>query len=63
MQLLTRSRFGLSHLREHKFKYNFHDIFTPICNCGDSSSNANTLNATIDFLIETKRFDEKLFLK
>ena len=27
----------------------------------DISSNANILNATIDFLLETKRFDERLF--
>ena len=29
----------------------------------DISSNTNILNATIDFLLETKRFDERLFLK
>ena len=27
----------------------------------DISSNTNTLNATIDFLLETKRFDERIF--
>ena len=27
----------------------------------DISSNTNTLNATIDFLLETKRFDESIF--
>ena len=114
IQLLTRLRLGLSHLREHKFKHNFQDTLNPICNCGedietschyllhcslytnerlallniiqgidksileltdshivevllygrkllDISSNTNILNATIDFLLETKRFDERLF--
>ena len=111
-QLLTRLRHGLSHLREHRFKHNFHDILNPICNCGediesschyllhcslytnerlallnviqgidnsilelddshivevlfhgrkflDISSNTKVLNATIDLLLETKKFDER----
>ena len=114
IQLLTRLRLGLSHLREHKFKHNFQDTLNPICNCGedietschyllhcslytnerlallniiqgidksileltdshivevllygrkflDISSNTNILNTTIDFLLETKRFEERLF--
>ena len=114
IQLLTRLRLGLSHLREHKFKHNFQDTLNPICNCGedietschyllhcslytnerlallniiqgidksileltdshivevllygrkflDISSNTNILNTTTDFLLETKRFDERLF--
>ena len=113
VKLLTRLRLGLSHLREHKFKYSFQDSLNPICSCGndietsahfllhcptfsnerstfvniigsihrdiltrsdshvtetllygDSNSNniTNTLilNATIDFLIITKRFDASL---
>ena len=35
IQLLTRLRPGLSHLRDHKFKHNFLDTLNPICNCGD----------------------------
>ena len=35
IQLLTRLRLGLSHLREHKFKHNFQDTLNPICNCGE----------------------------
>ena len=113
IQLLTRLRLGLSHLRDHKFKHNFQDILNPICNCGedietlchyllhcslytnerlallsviqgidnsileladshivevlvygreflDFSRNTNILNATIDFLLETKRFGERI---
>ena len=114
IQLLTRLRLDLSHLRDHKFKHNFQDTLNPIGNCGDDietschylihcslytnerlallnviqgidnsilelaeshivevllygrkfldiSSNTNILNATTDFLFETKRFDERLF--
>ena len=34
IKLLTRLRVGLSHLRDHKFKYNFQDTLNPLCNCG-----------------------------
>ena len=113
IQLLTRLRPGLSHLRDHKFKHNFQDTLNPICNCGEDietlchyflncslytnerltllnviqdidnsileiadshivevllygrtflyiSCNTNILDATTDFLLETKRFDERL---
>ena len=33
LQLLTRLRMGLSHLNEHKFKYNFSDLLNPLCAC------------------------------
>ena len=32
IKYLTRLRFGLSHLREHKFKHGFLDSLNPICN-------------------------------
>ena len=35
IQLLTRLRPGLSHLRDHKFKHNFQNTLNPICNCGE----------------------------
>ena len=35
IQLLTKLRLGLSHLREHKFKHNFQDTLNPICNCSE----------------------------
>ena len=98
IQLVTRLWLGLSHLREHKFKYNFQDTLNPNCNCSediesschyllhcslytnerlallnhiveillhgrkflDISSSTNILNANIDFLLKTKRFDERL---
>ena len=30
----TRSRLGLSHLREHKFKHSFQDTLNLFCDCG-----------------------------
>ena len=33
-ELVTRLCLGLSHLQEHKFKYNFQDSLNPICNYG-----------------------------
>ena len=34
IKLITRLSLGLSHLREHKFKYNFQESLNPLCNCG-----------------------------
>ena len=37
---LTRPRFGLNHLREHKFKHSFQDTLNPFCSCGiDNETN------------------------
>ena len=36
INLITRLRLGLSHLREHKFKHNFQESLNPLCNCGHS---------------------------
>ena len=33
IQLLTRLRVGLSHLRDHKFKHGFQDTINPLCPC------------------------------
>ena len=33
IQLLTRLRVGLSHLREHKFRHGFNDLIDPLCPC------------------------------
>ena len=34
IKYLTRLHFGLSHLREHKFKHSFQDTLNPFCSCG-----------------------------
>ena len=33
LKFLTRLRLSFSHLREHKFKYNFQDTLNPLCSC------------------------------
>ena len=32
-RLVIRFRLGLSHLRGHKFRYNFVDSLNPLCSC------------------------------
>ena len=34
LKLLTRLRLDFSHLNEHKFRHNFHDIIIPMRSCG-----------------------------
>ena len=36
IQLLTRPRLALSHLREHKLQHNFQDTFNRILDCGEN---------------------------
>ena len=33
LKLLTRLRFGLSHLNQHKFNHNFQGCLNPLCTC------------------------------
>ena len=114
IRLITRLQLELSHLREHKFKYNFQNCLNPLCSCGlsiestshfllhclifhdkrhtllstlnnidskilesndsyltqtllfgstsfDSETNTLVLNATIDYILSTERFEEPLF--
>ena len=114
IRLITRLRLELSHLREHKFKYNFQNCLNPLCSCGssiestshfllhcpifhdkrhtllstlnnidskilesndsyltqtllfgstsfDSETNTLVLNATIDYILSTERFEQPLF--
>ena len=57
VNLLTRLRLGLSHLRDHKLKYSFQDSLNPICNCG---TDAVTI---IHYLLHFPLFsDESLIL-
>ena len=37
IKLLTRLRFGLSHLRDHKFRHCFQDTLNPLCDCGNDT--------------------------
>ena len=37
IKLLTRLWFGLSHLRDHKFRHCFQDTLNPLCDCGNDT--------------------------
>ena len=57
VKLLTRSRLGLSHLREHKFKLSFRDSLNSICSCGnDIETSAHFLLRCPNFSIERSTF-------
>ena len=53
IRLITRLRLELSHLREHKFKYNFQNCLNPLCSCGSS------IESTSHFLLHCPIFDDK----
>ena len=36
IKLITQLRLNLSHLREHKFNYNFQNCLNQLCSCGSS---------------------------
>ena len=43
IRLITRLRLELSHLREHKFKYNFQNCLNPLFSCGSSIESTSHL--------------------
>ena len=50
IKLLTRLRVGFSHLREHKFKFNFQDTLNPFCSCGED------IETTTHFFLHCQKF-------
>ena len=57
VKLLTRLRFGLIHLCEHRFKHSFQDTLNPSCSCGKE------VKTTFHFLLSCPNyFDERLTL-
>ena len=53
VELLTRLRLGISHLREHQFKYSFQDSLNPICSCG------NDIETSAYFLLHCPNFSNE----
>ena len=53
IRLITRLRLDLSHLREHKFKYNFQNCLNPLCSCG------SRIESTSHFLLHCPIFRDK----
>ena len=70
LKLLTGLRLGLSHLRYHKFRYNFQDFINPICICGlEIETRAHVLHCPLfqsarqSLLISIKKIDESILKK
>ena len=71
LQLLTRLRLGLSHLRYHKFKHNFLDTFNPLCSCGSDIEatlhfpiyGLNSMECGIVFLSEISEINSELLTR
>ena len=53
IKYLSRIRFGLSHLSEHKYKHSFQDTLNPICACGSD------IETPCHYLISCPIFDAK----
>ena len=53
MRLITRLLLELSHLREHKIKYNFKNFLNPLCICGSS------IESTSHFFLHCPIFHDK----
>ena len=67
LKFVTRLRLGLSHLREHRFKHSFQDSINLLCSSSSDVestihyTNTEMLNATVNYILATKRFDECSF--
>ena len=53
VRLITQLWLELSHLHEHKFKYNFKNCLNPLCSCGSS------IESTSHFLLHCSIFHDK----
>ena len=71
LELLTRLRLGLSHLRYHKFRHHFQDCINPICDCGlETETTTHFLlqcplfqSARQTLLMNIKKIDESILKK
>ena len=54
VKLLTRSRLGLSHFREDKFKHGFQDTLNPICSCGNDIETSELISFFTALIIPMK---------
>ena len=48
---IVRSRVGLSHLWEHKFKQSFKETLNAICNCGNDVESAIHFSSTVPYIV------------
>ena len=63
LKLHTRMRLGLSHLADHKFRYNFQDCLNPICSCGQKIETTSHFPLhCLNYRCARKTFFEKINL-
>ena len=55
IRLIMQLYVGMSHLREHKFKYNFQDCLNPVCSCGLN------IESTSHFLLHCPTFNDERY--
>ena len=61
LKLLTKMKFGLSHLVDHKFRHNFQDCLNPICSCGQEiEPTSHFLFHCLNYRCARKTFFEKI---
>ena len=54
LKLLTCHRIGFSHLKEHKFKYNFQNSVDPLYSCG------NDIESIVHFFLHCPNFTTQI---
>ena len=63
LKLLTRTKLGLSHLADHKFRHNFQDCLNPICCCGQEiETTSHFVLHCLSYRCARKTFFEKVNL-
>ena len=61
LKLLTKMKFGLSHLVDNKFRHNFQDCLNPICSCGQEiEPTSHFLFHCLNYRCARKTFFEKI---
>ena len=70
VKLLTRLRLRFSHLNEHKFRHNFKDTPSPMCDCGSeiettqhTKERQKLLNSLFEIDLSLSNVNEKLLLE
>ena len=55
VKLVARLRLQLSHLNEHKFRHNFNDCVSPMCDCGGETKTTSHFFLRCQFLANERQ--------
>ena len=62
VKMLTRLRLQFSHLNEHKFRHNFKDCVSPMCDCGAETETISHFFLRYQFFSnERKKFRDDVY--